>query len=80
MNIDINIKIERWKEKAEDFLENNIRCFIKSLDGGYYSGDILLVGDNWISIYDIIKKENFRIFWLDIILFEEWKEKREDGK
>jgi hypothetical protein len=75
MDIEIKNKIERWKLKAELFLENNIKCFIKSLDGGYYSGDILLVGDNWISIYDFIKKKNFRIFWLDIILFEEYKEK-----
>jgi hypothetical protein len=79
MKNEIESKIERWRLKAELFLENNIRCFIKSLDGGYYSGDILLVGDNWISIYDIIKKENFRIFWLDVIFFEEYK-KKEVGK
>lgn len=79
MDTKIDNKIERWRLKAELFLENDIKCFIKSLDGGYYSGDILLVGDNWISVYDIVKKKNFRIFWLDVILFEEYK-KKEVGK
>jgi len=75
MKIELHEKIERWKDKAEVFLENNIKCFIKSLDGGYYSGDVLLVGNNWISVYDIVRKKNFRVFWLDIVLFEEFKKK-----
>jgi len=75
MNIDIKTKIERWKALAELFLENNIKCFIKILDGGYHSANILFIGENYLTIYDFIKKENFRIYWLDIILFEEYSEK-----
>ena len=74
MEIDINTKIERWKSKAELFLENDIRCFIKTIDGSYHSADILFVGENWVSIYDFVKKSNFRVFWLDVLLFEEWEE------
>jgi len=77
MNIDINNIIDRWRSKAEVFLENNIRCFIKTIDGSFHSGDVLFVGQNWLVIYDIIKQEKFRIFWLDILLFEGYKEKTE---
>ena len=73
MNIDIETKIERWRIKAELFLEDNIKCFIKTIDGGYHSAEILFVGLNYIIVYDFIKKEKFRIYWLDIFLFEEYK-------
>jgi len=76
MNLNLKLKLERWRIKAELFLENNIDCFIKTLDDGWYSGKILFVGENYITIYDIIKKENFRIYWLDVVLFKELEEKR----
>lgn len=75
MTININTKIERWRAKAELFLENNIKCFIKTIDGSFHSADILFVGLNFIYIYDFIKKEKFRVYWLDITLFEEYKKK-----
>ena len=74
MTIDINIKIEHWRKKADLFYENSIRCFIKTVEGGFYSGEILLNGDKTIEIYDFIKRKNFRIYWLDIVLFDEYKE------
>ena len=80
MEIDIKTKIDRWRGKAELFLNEDIKCFIKTLDGGFHSADILFVGQNVLDIYDFIKKENFRIYWLDIILFEEYKEEGENGK
>ena len=79
MKIQLQEKIERWKDKAELFIENNIQCFIKTLDGAYYSSDILFVGENWVYVYDFVKKDKYRIFWLDVILFEEFKNK-EEGK
>jgi len=75
MNIDIETKIEHWRLKAELFLKNDTKCFIKTIDGGYHSADILLVCADTLLIYDIIKKEKFRVYWIDIILFEEYKEK-----
>ena len=74
MNIDMNTKIERFKAKADLFLNKNIKAFIKTLDGGYHSADILLVGEDTLFIYDFVKKLKFKIYWYDIILFEEYKE------
>ena len=73
MEIDIHTKIEHWKLKAELFLDENIKCFIKTIDGAYHSADILLVGERAIEFYDFVKKEKFRVYWIDIILFEEFK-------
>jgi hypothetical protein len=73
-SMEIEMKIEHWRKKAELFLEKNIQCFIKTLDGTYHSADILLVGQDAIYIYDFIKKKKFRIYWLDIFLFEEYQE------
>ena len=75
MDINIETKIERWRGKAELFLQENTKCFLKTIDGGFYSADILFVGLNSLEIFDFIKKEKFRIYWLDVLLFEEWKEK-----
>jgi len=76
MDIDIETKIERWKDKAEYFLQNDIRCFLKTLDGGYYSADILLCGDKFILIEDFIKNRKVKIYWFDVFLFDEYKEER----
>ena len=75
MEIDINTKIERWRAKAELFLKENIKCIIKTIDGSLHSADILLVDLNYLHIYDFVKKEKFRVYWLDVLLFEEWKDK-----
>lgn len=80
MDINIETKIERWRSKAELFLKENIKCFLKTIDGGFYSADILFVGLNYLHIYDFIKKKKFRIYWLDVLLFEEWKEKEGEVK
>ena len=78
MNIDIETKIEHWRLKAELFLKNDTRCFIKTIDGSYHSADILLVGVDKLLIYDIIKKEKFRVYWVDVTLFSEYKEREVD--
>ena len=77
MDIDIETKIERWRIKAELFLKNNIKCFLKTINGDYHSADILLVDENTILIYDFIKQEKFKVYWADVILFDEYKEKEE---
>jgi len=71
--ITLQEKIQRWQIKAELFLENNIQIFIKTLEGAYYSGDVIFVGESSITIYDIVKKENCRVYFLDIDKFEEYK-------
>jgi len=77
MDIDIETKIERWKEKAEYFLQNDIKCFLKTLDGGFHSADILLVGDRFILIEDFIKNRKVKIYWFDVLFFDEYREDRE---
>lgn len=73
MVIDMDMKIEHWKKKAEIFLENKIKCFIKTIDRNYHSADILFIGENKIQIYDFIKKREFKIYWVDIVLFDEFR-------
>ena len=77
MEIDIETKIERWRIKAELFLKNNTQCFLKTINGDYHSADILLVGEDTLLIYDFIKKEKFKVYWIDVTLFSEYKEVRE---
>jgi len=74
MNIDINTKIEHWILKADLFLKEDKRCFLKTINGAYHSADILLVGERDLLIYDFIKREKFCILWIDVILFEEFRE------
>lgn len=74
MKIDIETKIEHWRLKAELFLKKDKRCFLKTIQGGYHSSDILFVGDETLVIYDFIKKQKFQIYWIDVILFDEYKE------
>jgi hypothetical protein len=80
MPMSIAEKIARWKDKSEVFLENDIKCFIKTLDGGFYSGQIMFIGENSLTIYDIVRKQNIRLYWLDMTLFEEFKEKEKNNE
>ena len=77
MKIDIETKIERWKIKAELFLKNNTQCFIKTIDRDYHSADILVIGEDTILIYDFIKQQKFKVYWVDITLFCEYVESGE---
>lgn len=77
MENELRNTIERWKIKAEGFLNDNIKAFIVDVNNTYYFCDIILVGDNSILIKgfkgnrDGLKE---RLFWADIIKFEEYKE------
>jgi len=69
--------VERFKLKAEFFLQNNIKAFIKDFDDTYYSCDILIVGDTHLFIYDFIKNEKKQLLWIDIKQLVEYKGVRE---
>ena len=73
MEMNIESKIERWRIKAELFLKNDTSCFLKTLDGSYHSADILLVGEDTLLIYDFIKNQKFKIYWIDVTFFEEYE-------
>ena len=73
--------IERYKVKAELFLENDIKAYIVDLSGNYYFCEMLFVGDNAILVLNFAghrKGENTRIYYTDIIKFEEYR--KEDEK
>ena len=80
MENEIRNKIERWKVKAEDFLKNNIKAFIVDVNDTYYFCEIIFVGDVSVHVYNFKGKragEKDRIYWADVLKFEEYKEKEE---
>lgn len=80
MTNELRTTIERFKIKAEDFLDNDIRAFIVDVNNTYYFCDILLVGSEgiYVQIFKGTKQgEKIRIFWADIVRFDEYKEKEE---
>lgn len=75
-------KIERFKIKAELFLREDSRVFIKDIYDNYHFCDIISVGDNWLMVQHFKGKregEKLRILWADILVLDEYKE-LEGGK
>jgi len=77
MENEIREKIERWKIKAEGFLKTNTRAFIVDVSDTYYFCEILFVGEDVIHIQNfkgprMYEKE--RIYWADVVKFEEYKQ------
>ena len=72
--------IERIKDKAEVFSTNNIKAFIRDFSDNYYFCNLLFVGDIYLMIYDFKRREKVKLYWQDIVEFQEYKEKEEsDG-
>ena len=74
-----NIKevIERHKEKAKIFLDNNIRAFIENIQGDYFFCDILSISDDYIIVKGFAGRRKFeedKIYFVDIKRLEEYKE------
>lgn len=70
-------KIERFKLKAELFLKEDIRAFVKDVYDNYHFCDILLVGEDWLVIKHFKGKregEKVRILWADILVLDEYRE------
>ncbi len=78
MTDELREKLERLRIKAEGFLKTNTRAFIVDANDTYYFCDIIFAGEDTITvqnfkgIYAGIKK---RLFWADVMKFEEYKEK-----
>lgn len=74
-------KVKAWKETAELFLEKDIKVYIKDLAGDIYFGEILLVGDDTITIKCFAPEQranqNFKLYWTLIDRFDAY---RESGK
>jgi len=80
MDDETRTKIEGLKKKAEFFLENDIRAFIKDFNDTFYFCDILLVGETHLMVQNFAGKRNFlkdRILWIDVKSIEEYEVKGE---
>jgi len=73
-------KIERLKLKAELFLKEDIKAFVKDIYDNYFFCEIFWTQKDWITVKSFKGKregEKTRILWIDI---EDIKEYREVGK
>lgn len=71
-------KIQKYKLVAEDFLEHDIRVAIFDINGEYYFADIILVGEETLSIdcfspRSKVGKHHLR--WTMVDKLTEYKEK-----
>lgn len=70
-------KIERWKILADLLLKEDKRVFIKDIDDNWYFADILLVGEETLTIQCFAPEdrtgEKIVLYWALIKLFEEYK-------
>ena len=73
MDEETRSKIKRIKEKAEFFLENKIKAFIKDNYDTYYFCEILNVDDLYVTVYDFRKQENFKLVLIDIKDIQEYR-------
>lgn len=83
MIYELREKIERWKIKAEGFLKNNTKAFIVDLNDTYYFCHIVFVGEDCIHVQHFEGSKKFekeRIYWADVIKFEEYKEREKEAK
>ena len=80
MENDLREKLERFKIKAEEIANENLKAFIIDVNDTYYFCNIIFVGHATILI------ENFKgqragdrekLFWADIVKLEMYKEKEE---
>ena len=70
-------KVERYREKAQIFLDEDIRAFIITENGDWNYCDIVLVTDKYVYVEHFAGNRNGtkdRIFFIDILKFDEYKE------
>lgn len=77
MENDIREKIERWTIKAEGFLKTNTKAFIIDTNDTWYFCDVVFVDGECVHVKNFKgprKYETERIFWADVVRFEEYRE------
>ncbi len=76
----IRNKVERWKVLAEIFLKEDKRVFIKDVNDNYYFADILLVGEDTITIMCFAPEDRadqkIVLYWVNVYYFDEYKDVR----
>ena len=74
--------IERFKVKAETFLKNNTQTFIEDISHNYFFCEIVRIDRDFLIIENFAGKrsgEVDKIYFSDILRFEEYEEKGEVG-
>jgi len=68
----------RWRELALIFLKEDKRVYIKDVNGNWFFGEILLVGEEMVYIQCFAPEqragERVRVYYPVIVKFEEFKE------
>lgn len=71
-------KIERWVLLTEQLFEEGKSIYIKDVSGNYFMGDIILIGDDKITVdcFSPKQREGKReqIRWVSIVKCVEYKE------
>jgi hypothetical protein len=73
----ITEKIARLKLKAELFLKEDIKAFIRDVYDNYYFCNIVLINEDWLYVQFFKGQrqgERLRIFWVDILEISEYRE------
>jgi len=76
----ITEKIERLKLKANIFLKDNIKTFIKDVYNTFYFCNIIKIEEDALFVQDFKGKNEgitSKIFWVDIEDIQEYREKLE---
>ncbi len=73
-------RIQQWKLTAEIFLKGNVRAYIKDVSNNIYFCDILLVGEDTITIrcFDPEQRRGDKVvlYWPLIAKFEKHNDER----
>jgi hypothetical protein len=72
-------KIERLKDKADLFCNKNIKAIVKKYNKDFYFCDILIVGEDSITVSNFAGHrygQQDRIYWIDIFDIDEYVEER----
>ena len=80
MDTDKIKKIEQWRNLAEVYLQKDIRVFIKDFRVTWYFADILIVGENILTIQCFAPEDKngkkFYLMWEEITFFDRYKEEK----
>ena len=72
-------KINRWKLLAKQFVKDKKSIFAKDIDDNWYFAEIILIGEQTITIRCFAPQERigqeYILNWLSIIKFDEYKRK-----
>ena len=79
----IKDKVERIKEKADLFLKNQIPIFIENIYGDYFFCEIIKINSDYLIVKNFTGKRKYetdKIYFLDIIKLDEYKEEEKEDE